>query len=137
MKRVSGGWELRADLPPGRYEYKFIADGTWLHDPISKENVVNEHGTLNSVLFVTVPVEFKLTGFPLAKKVILTGSFVDWNEQKIKMRLENGSWVASLPLAGGKHHYKFIIDGHWITDPTNPIIEKDVSGNLNSVLFVH
>lgn len=69
MNKVEGGWELRADLPAARYEYKFIADGEWLHDPKARENVVNEHGTLNSVLFVTIPVTFKLTGHSSAKKL--------------------------------------------------------------------
>src|SRR5688500_5181421 len=50
MKKGTDGWYLRADLPPGRYEYKFIVDGTWLHDPKCKEKVINEHNTLNSVL---------------------------------------------------------------------------------------
>lgn len=137
MQRVPEGWELRADLPPGRYEYKFIVDGEWTHDKANKEMVVNEHNTLNSVLYISVPVKFTLESFPNAKQVILTGSFNDWNEQQLKMRKENGAWNITIPVAGGKHHYKFIIDGQWHTDPSNPIIENDGYGNLNSVLFVH
>ncbi|HUR31807.1 MAG TPA: glycogen-binding domain-containing protein, partial [Saprospiraceae bacterium] len=105
--------------------------------PKAKENNGNEHGTLNSVLYVTTPVDFTLEGFPKAKSVMLTGSFVDWNERKIKMVLVDGVWRSTLQLAGGKHHYKFIIDGQWHTDPSNPIVEDDGYGNLNSVLFVN
>ena len=136
MKRDTDGWHLRADLPPGRYEYKFIIDGKWSHDPEAKENVYNEHGTLNSVLKVTVPVTFTLKGFPNARNVILTGSFVEWNEGKLKMSLVNGVWQTTIPLHGGKHHYKYIIDGQWYTDPSNPLVENDGYGNMNSVLFV-
>ena len=137
MNKGEEGWFLRAHLPPGRYEYKFIADGVWYHDPRSKENVTNQHGTLNSVLNVTTPVVFSLEGFPYAKSVILTGSFVNWNERKIKMTLTNGVWKTTVPLTGGKHHYKYIIDGGWYTDPSNPLVEDDGYGNKNSVLFVH
>ena len=49
----------------------------------------------------------------------------------------DGVWRVNIPLTGGKHHYKFIVDGQWLTDPSNPIIEDDGGGNLNSVLFVH
>lgn len=137
MNKVEGGWELHADLPPGRYEYKFIADGEWLHDPYAKENVRNEPGTLNSVLYITVPVKFSLSGYANAKKVILAGSFNGWNEHKELMVLKNGSWISTLDLPGGKQTYKFIIDGKWITDPKNPLKEDDGYGNINSVLFVH
>lgn len=137
MHKVSDGWELRADLPPGRYEYKFIADREWLHDSLNKESVMNEHGTLNSVLWVTVPVQFSLAGFPNAKKVILAGSFNDWNENGQRMTLMNGIWTTTLNLPGGKHTYKFIVDGTWILDPGNQVIEDDGAGNKNSVRFVH
>ncbi len=137
MQKTTDGWELKADLPPGRYEYKFIVDGEWMHDPANKENVRNEHNTLNSVLNITSPVTITLKGFPNANKVILTGSFVDWNENKIKMTLINGVWTSTLQLVAGKHQYKFIVDGKWYTDPANPIVEDDGKGNLNSILFVH
>jgi len=45
-------WEKRLVLPPGRYEYKFIADGEWMHDPQACNNVPNVHGSLNSVVEV-------------------------------------------------------------------------------------
>ncbi|MBI1785070.1 hypothetical protein HYR69_07985 [Candidatus Sumerlaeota bacterium] len=28
-KRDEGSWTLCLDLPPGRYEYKFVVDGVW------------------------------------------------------------------------------------------------------------
>jgi 1,4-alpha-glucan branching enzyme len=47
-----GLWEKRLTLPPGRYEYKFVVDGNWLHDPDARENVFNIFGSLNSVVEV-------------------------------------------------------------------------------------
>lgn len=45
-------WERRILLEPGRYEYKFIVDGEWIHDPAARENTPNPHGSLNSVIEV-------------------------------------------------------------------------------------
>ena len=137
MNRNDAGWELHADLPAGRYEYKFIVDGEWMHDPDNKETVRNEHQTLNSVLYVSVPVTFSLKGFPDAQKVILAGSFNKWNERQVEMIRLGDYWSVTIPLYGGKHTYKFIVDGKWYTDPANPIIEDDGHGNQNSVKFVH
>jgi 1,4-alpha-glucan branching enzyme len=48
----AGLWEKRLTLPPGRYEYKFVVDGSWRHDPDARENVPNIYGSLNSVVEV-------------------------------------------------------------------------------------
>ena len=48
----AGLWEKRLILPPGRHEYKFVVDGQWQHDRDARENVLNEFGTLNSVVEV-------------------------------------------------------------------------------------
>ena len=54
MKRQAEGcWEATVDLRPGRYHYKFIVDGEWIPDPLAEENILNEHGTLNSVIEVS------------------------------------------------------------------------------------
>ncbi|MGB7747988.1 MAG: glycogen-binding domain-containing protein [Verrucomicrobiia bacterium] len=45
-------WEKRLALAPGRYEYKFIVNGVWIHNPDAAENVPNIHGSLNSVVEV-------------------------------------------------------------------------------------
>jgi len=45
-------WEKRLLLPPGRYEYKFVVDGVWMHNPDAGENVRNAFGSLNSVVEV-------------------------------------------------------------------------------------
>lgn len=137
MNKVAAGWELHAQLPPGRYEYKFIVDGEWMHDPVNKEKVKNEHETFNSVLYVTTPVTFTLDGYADAKEVFLAGAFNNWNGHKHQMVRMGDVWTTTLPLFGGKQTYKFVVDGKWITDPSNPIIEDDGDGNKNSVRFVH
>ena len=47
-----GHWEKRLVLPPGRYEYKFVEDGRWIHDARARLNVPNAFGSFNSVLEV-------------------------------------------------------------------------------------
>ena len=51
MKRHDDGrWETTVVLAPGRYQYKFVADGEWIADPAAQKNVPNQHGSLNSVI---------------------------------------------------------------------------------------
>jgi 1,4-alpha-glucan branching enzyme len=44
-----GSWEVLLDLKPGTYQYKFVVDGDWRHDPACADTVCNEFGSLNSV----------------------------------------------------------------------------------------
>lgn len=49
-KKDSGGnWVIKVSLKPGRYEYKFVVDGSWINDPRSA-TVYNAFGTQNSIL---------------------------------------------------------------------------------------
>jgi 1,4-alpha-glucan branching enzyme len=48
-----GRWLKDLVLPPGTYEYLFVADGKWLADPMAKKTVANPFGGVNSV--ITVP----------------------------------------------------------------------------------
>jgi hypothetical protein len=45
-------WTISLRLKPGKYLYKFIADGNWLLDPGNKLMEPNRYGTGNSVLWV-------------------------------------------------------------------------------------
>lgn len=47
-----GLWEKKLPLQPGRYEYKFLLDGEWVHDPNASKNAPNSFGSLNSVVKV-------------------------------------------------------------------------------------
>jgi 1,4-alpha-glucan branching enzyme len=50
-KDSQGNWLVKIDLKPGRYEYKFVVDGSWINDPKSQA-VFNTFGTQNSVVEV-------------------------------------------------------------------------------------
>lgn len=45
-----GKWIRVLMIPPGRYEYKFLADGRWMEDPQNNQICPNSFGTNNSVL---------------------------------------------------------------------------------------
>jgi 1,4-alpha-glucan branching enzyme len=50
-----GSYRARMSLEPGRYEYKFVADGEWVVDAEADELAANPYGTRNSVLVVAAP----------------------------------------------------------------------------------
>lgn len=47
-----GQWKTTVLLVPGRYEYRYFADGSWITDPQCREVVVNDDGTTNCVISV-------------------------------------------------------------------------------------
>ena len=48
----SGVYRTVLRLAPGTYQYKFVVDGSWVHDAQAEQHADNEHGTLNSVVRV-------------------------------------------------------------------------------------
>lgn len=46
----SGEFSIVREIPPGRYQYKFIVDGEWMPDPTLP--TVNDNGNINNVLEV-------------------------------------------------------------------------------------
>ncbi len=51
-KDSQGNWAVKVDLKPGRYEYKFFVDGSWLNDPRCTSYVANAFGTQNCIVEV-------------------------------------------------------------------------------------
>jgi 1,4-alpha-glucan branching enzyme len=45
-------WQKILMLDPGRYEYRFLVDGQWWHDPKNDQVCPNCFGTQNNVLVV-------------------------------------------------------------------------------------
>lgn len=133
MVRVDSGWIADVILEPGKHCYKFIADGDWFHDSQNRLQEDDGHKGYNSIYF-TYNHTFVLKGFQQAKEIVVTGSFNDWNEKKLKMVKTRDSWVLPLYLKEGTHNYKFIVDGKWITDPNNAKQRGDGLGNINSVI---
>ena len=53
VKNKDGSFRAKVQLSPGEYQYKFFADGVWLHDPDAQSQVMNPYGTFNSVVAIT------------------------------------------------------------------------------------
>jgi len=51
-KDSKGNWVVKAGLKPGKYEYKFLVDGSWANDPNCTSCVINSFGTHNCVVEV-------------------------------------------------------------------------------------
>jgi 1,4-alpha-glucan branching enzyme len=50
-RHKDGRWKAKVELPAGRHEYKFVADGRWVEELPGVEAVPNEHGTQNFVVW--------------------------------------------------------------------------------------
>jgi 1,4-alpha-glucan branching enzyme len=49
-KDVRGNWQVKISLKPGKYEYKFFVDGSWLNDPSCTSYAPNGFGTQNCII---------------------------------------------------------------------------------------
>lgn len=135
MTKTDSGWVAQLPLEAGKYYYKFIIDGTWIHDPHNALRESDGHDGFNSVYYVNNTV-IKLKGFTDKKQVIFTGSFNNWNERELHMQKTADGWQLPMFLKEGTHTYKFIADGEWMLDPANPVARPDGMGNVNSVMSV-
>jgi beta-lactamase regulating signal transducer with metallopeptidase domain len=98
---------------------------SWSSDVIARKLSLPQPST-------TGATTFRLRGYPNARIVALAGSFNNWNQSQLLFAREGDEWVCRVNLARGKHQYKFVIDGDWITDPGNPKVVSDERGNQNS-----
>lgn len=74
---------------------------------------------------------------PKAKKVILVGDFNKWDAKVHPMkRIKGGVWEKIVMLPAGRHEYKFLVDGHWWTDPKNEQTCYNCFGTQNSVIVI-
>ena len=81
-------------------------------------------------------VELKLDA-PQAQTVSLAGSFNNWDATKTPMRKGgSGTWIARVFLPPGRHEYRFVVDGNWISDPNAKESVANPHGEANSVVVV-
>jgi len=100
-----------------------------MQDPANPLFVYNRTNHVpNSFLIIQPNYTFRLKGYPDAGVVYLAGDFNDWTPNALKMKRVGDAWTFNVHLSVGKHLYKFVVDGHWIKDPDNPLWEDD-SGN--------
>ena len=82
-------------------------------------------------------IVFKLSGFSGARIVAIAGTFNNWNQSQYLFERVGNEWTCKISLPPGKYQYKFIVDGNWLVDPSNPTVVRDDRGLENSQLIVH
>ena len=71
-------------------------------------------------------------------QVSVAGSFNDW-DPTVKVLCDknsSGRYCGYVMLAPGTYEYKFVVDGDWRLDESNPNFSANDFGTLNSVLVV-
>jgi hypothetical protein len=74
---------------------------------------------------------------PGAAHVSVVGDFNQWNPSTVPLRkLNDGTWIADVPLTPGRYAYAFVVDGKLEADPTAPRATDSDFGVANSIVMV-
>lgn len=83
-----------------------------------------------------IPVTFRIPS-TLGQDIYIVGDFNNWiADENSRLTRENGCWKKDLNIKPGSYRYRFIIDGKWQEDPTNPNLEKNPFGEFDSLLKI-
>jgi len=81
-------------------------------------------------------IEFVLEA-PHAGAVAAAGTFNNWDASLTPMkRGKDGLWRAKEILPPGRHEYRFVVDGQWLSDPKAKESVPNPHGGDNSVMVV-
>lgn len=147
-----GTFEVTLPLAPGRYEYKFVVQGTWMTDDNAAEFADDGFGGKNSVVQVggagggagsrdaegLFNVVFSHQTASRPGTIVLAGTFNQWSTSATPMADADGdgTYDVTLVLPGGEYQYKFVVDGNWVTDQKAESFTDDGFGGKNSVIRV-
>ena len=82
------------------------------------------------------PTVFKFYA-PQAKRVILAGSFNNWDGSALVAKKDTkGNWAIKINLKPGTYEYKFVVDGSWLNDPNCTKCVVNSYGSHNCVVMV-
>lgn len=76
-------------------------------------------------------MRFRYSGAASLRSVSVAGTFNCWvADQFMLERISPTEWQTTLTLPPGRHHYKYVLDGHeYIADAANPWRSEDSQGN--------
>ena len=70
-----------------------------------------------------------------ASSIMVAGDFNRWiAEPMVLVDRDRGLWQKVIPIEPGTHHYKFLVNDSWKTDPFNPVTESNRYGGTDSVI---
>lgn len=83
-----------------------------------------------------VCVVFELPSCVWADRIVVSGTFNNWNEREVPMHQDrDGVWRARLELPAGKRfEYRYLIDGRWQTDYHADGFTENEFGSHNSIV---
>lgn len=71
------------------------------------------------------------------ESVSVKGSFDGWTKEYPLTRVSSKSdWSCSLNLPPGRIHFKYVVDGRYMTSPSEPVV-NEASGSYNNLRLVH
>ena len=79
-------------------------------------------------------VRFMLVGDSDVRKAFVAGDFTGW--RPLAMQRRSGMYSLTVSLPPGRHQYKFILGGQWVTDPDNIDWAVSDMGTINSLVVV-
>ncbi|MFW5708514.1 MAG: glycogen-binding domain-containing protein [Bacteroidota bacterium] len=120
---------LLADLPEDKRTFS-----GWVDQPpygvndLIRENAFTYHDNTGC---------FFLSGYKEAQNIFLSGTFNNWSTMQLPMKKTTDGWSMCIELTPGKHLYKYIVDGRWMTDPGNRLTEGFHKWERNSIVFAY
>ncbi len=71
-------------------------------------------------------------------RVMLAGTFNEWNPENLRMNDETGDglYSSTLKLHAGTYEYRFVIDGCWVMDRENESFTANEFGTRNSIVTI-
>ena len=86
---------------------------------------------------IAAPQEMTFTlEAPEAEHVLLTGDFNDWTRDGSEMDSIGGVWTKVVKLLPGRYRYRYVVDGRWQNDPSNPVAEPNPYGGYDSIVVI-
>lgn len=137
-KNINGVWYGYVQIPKGEYEYKYVVDGLWKHDPVNPASIDDGFGDIKSRLVVEqdiedrpdrpLPIDYEIVRFrfydknlPSSYSISVLGTFNDWRSNLTVMRDDDydKEWFTTVRLKEGEYYYKFLLAGREFFDPEN------------------
>jgi chromosome partitioning protein len=119
----------------GSKDYFYLASEIMYRKEASLDNIMRQ--MVKEKVKQLGEITFSLQN-PSAQEVYIVGDFNNWkaSEENKLSRNNGGSWVKRLTLRPGTYHYKFVVDGEWQEDPSNPNKEENNFGGYNSLIEI-
>lgn len=137
MQKGPDGWTIQLYLAEGTYTYRFLVDGKLMEDPANSDRIPDRNKGYNSIFRLGQPHLFTLKGYPRAANVALAGTFNGWQPNEWYMHKTAGGWQLPYTLGPGNYQYRFVVDGKWVTDPSNPLFIYNRAHHVaNSFLII-